>query len=306
MEIITSLKDKLLHSSVVTIGSFDGVHKGHKYIFSKLKTKSAYYNVPSVVIIFDPHPGEFFNRKILRITDLKLQKEKIKNQSIDYLVVLKFNKELSQVSAEDFVKLIVGSLNPKCLVIGHDFAFGHKREGNTSSLTNFAKKFNFELKLIEPFKINDHIVSSTLIRKTILENIESTNDLLGEPYSIRGTVIRGENRGKLLGFPTMNLKTTTSLLPKNGVYVTKTYVENRSYNSVTNIGHRPTFSEENKKHVETHLMNFNKDIYGSEVKLDFYNYLREEKKFNSTKDLIAQIESDIEKAKETFLRTKTT
>lgn len=296
MEIITNLEKKQLPSSVVTIGAFDGIHQGHKYIFSELKAKSSHYKSPSVVIVFDPHPGEFFNRKILRITNLELQKEKIKNQNIDYLVILKFDQQLSQLSANDFIKLITESLNPKCIVIGHDFSFGHKREGDINTLKLFKDKF--ELLPIKPFKIKNQIVSSTLIRQTILKDIECANKLLGEPYSIIGEVIKGEGRGKSLGFPTMNLKTNAALTPKNGVYTTKTYIKNQPYNSVTNIGHRPTFYDNTKTHIESHLINFDKDVYGTKVRLDFYHYLREEKKFNSKNDLITQIKNDIKKAKQ--------
>ena len=296
MKIIETIKSRL-DSSVVTIGSFDGIHLGHKQIFNQLKAKSIEYNVPSVVIIFDPHPREFFNKQILRITDLDSQKEKIKAQHMDYLVVLKFDESLSKVSAYDFIyDWIYKPFNPKCILVGHDFAFGHKRQGNIGLLEDMSKKYTFELTKVDAVKLDNHIISSTLIRKSILNDISFANKLLGEYYYIKGIVIKGEGRGKKLGFPTMNLKITSDLIPKNGVYVTRTHIDQKIYNSVTNIGYRPTFSS-TRRHVETHLLNYNKDTYNTEVKLEFHKYLRDEKKFNSAKELALQIKKDVKKAK---------
>ena len=205
---------------------------------------------------------------------------------------------LSQLSAEEFVQdVLIKTLRIKDIVVGPDFMFGKNRSGNADMLKEMGKKYGFETHIINPRKEGDEEISSSMIRQIIVEgNILKLNDLLGYKYFIKGIIVEGEKRGREIGFPTANLDTQWELLPKPGVYATISWLRGSQYKSITNIGFRPTFGK-NKLLIETHLFDFSDTVYGEEIRVEFYQRLRDEKKFESVENLISQIKLDIEEVK---------
>jgi len=306
MEVIYDPKKPLGFSTSAAIGNFDGVHLGHREIIALLNKISSNASSKSCIITFEPHPQKVLSKKEISI--IVPFEEKIKlldEQGVDVTVCLKFTEELSRLSAEDFVKeILVRILRIKDIVVGPDFMFGKNRSGNADLLEKLGEIYGYDTKVLQPKVIGDEIISSSLIRKYIsLGNIQRVNELLGYRYFIRGVVIEGEKRGRKIGFPTTNIKSSWELLPKTGVYATYATIRDERFQSITNIGYRPTFGENNLL-IETHIFDFSEDVYGSEISIEFVERLRDEKKFGDVDELVSQIKLDIKDVKNILTNNK--
>ena len=289
---------------VLTIGNFDGVHLGHREIISQLVERSKQLGVPGVVLTFNPHPSQVLRpknpaRRLFSIKDLEIQ---LCQLAVDQLIIEPFTVEFSQISAEDFIsQLVVPVLHPRHIIIGHDFVFGHAQEGTLPVLSELAKRHNFLIEQVAPVMRNGEFVSSTRIRKLIESgDVTQAKELLGRPFYIEGEVVLGEGRGKKLGYATANTHFVSEILPADGVYVTEFCVGERKLESVTNIGHKPTFHENYKFTVETHVLNSQELFYSQSVRISFLRRLRPELKFSSPCELIIQIEKDVLETKKYF------
>ena len=306
MDIIYDLEklEKPLMNPVLTIGNFDGVHKGHLVLFDKVKERAKAIHGQSAVMTFEPHPIRVMkpgNGPPL-ITPMQQKLDLIRETEMDVILCIPFTLEFAAISAEDFVKdVLLKKIGIKEIVVGYDYTFGHDRIGNLSLLSEMGAQFGFGVHIIEPIYINRRLVSSTSIRKLVQEgDLIDAGALLGRHYQICGTVIKGDNRGgRLLGYPTANLKVVDELIPRMGVYAVTVNVEDNTYNGVTNIGTNPTFGE-HALSVETHLLDFSGDLLGETIRINFIQRLRNEKTFNSIKELSDQIAEDIRVAKELF------
>lgn len=296
--------DKPLTNPVLTIGNFDGVHRGHLALFEKVKERAAAIGGCSTVMTFEPHPVRVMKpgNGPLLITRTSKKIELIGCAGIDVLLCIPFNREFADISAEDFIKsILIGKIGTKELVVGYDYAFGRNREGNIPLLKKMGGKLGFALHLVEPIHVEKMLVSSTSIRQLIQEGrLAEARILLGRDYQVEGTVVRGHRRGgALLGYPTANLKPEDELLPKTGVYAVSVLIRGTTYNGVTNVGYNPTFGDKALS-VETHILDFSEDIVGERITLSFLHRLRDEKTFGSAKELVDWISQDIRKARAWF------
>ncbi len=299
MKVLHNLQtyDKSLPGTV-TIGSFDGVHLGHQKILNDLKQIAQNTGTKSVVISFDPHPRLFFNPD----TDFKLlstNEEKaalLAQQGIDYLILQKFDKNFANQTPEEYIKRLAQSLNMKHLLIGYDHRFGKNREGNFDLIKSLESKYGFKTHQIDPLTIDDLNVSSTAIR-TALKNgqVALANKYLGHLYGISGQVVAGNQLGRQLGFPTANIQLNTphKLLPKQGVYVVKSMIDNQPVFGMMNLGLRPTI-DGTKQIMEVHFFDFDKDLYGQTIPIYFIKRLRDEQKFPNLEALQNQLKKDAE------------
>lgn len=306
MTIIYKLEEleKPLRNPVLTIGNFDGVHKGHLALFGKVKERAESIGGQSAVMTFDPHPAKVMmpENSPLLITPTHQKLKLIEEAGIDVVFCLSFNKEFAAISAQDFVRtILVAKIGVKELVVGYDYAFGYAREGNISLLREMGDRLGFAVHVVEPVRLDHTLVSSTSIRKMVQEgNLSGAKDLLGRDYQICGKVVRGMNRGgKLLGFPTANLELVDELIPKKGVYAVKVLVDDKTYYGLTNIGYNPTFGQ-GPFSVETHILDFSGDLLGKTVRVNFIERIRDEKAFETVKDLERQITQDVFRARELF------
>lgn len=303
MKVIDSLADfQKPDFSVVTIGTFDGVHIGHQTILKRLVLEAEKQNGKSILITFWPHPRFILNKNSNSLRLLSTFEEKvdlIANIGVDYIVKVAFTPEFAKLSAEEFVKnFLIEAIGTKTLFIGYDHHFGNNREGNIEFLKCNEEKYDFEVNEISKQEI-DHIgVSSTKIRQTLESGeIHLANSLLGRNYSICGTVVDGQKRGKSIGFPTANIQVAESfkLLPADGVYAVKAEVEGSLYLGMLNIGFKPTVGGKERS-IEAHLFNFEKDIYGKQVSIEFVKPLRKEMKFENIEALKTQLNKDKKQA----------
>jgi riboflavin kinase/FMN adenylyltransferase len=283
--------------TLVTIGVFDGVHLGHKYLISKVVKMAARENLLSCVITFRQHPLELLSpkTKLLYLCSVEDRIQLLKNEAVDIVVALTFNRELAKLSARDFVSLLKEHLKMAGLVIGPDFTLGKNREGNADTLRNLGQEIGFSVTVIAPKIINGEVASSTVIRLALADGkMEKVTRLLGRPFSIQGKVVRGEHRGTGIGFPTVNLDVDARMaLPPDGVYATRAYIGGQEFQAATDIGTRPTFGDANQRTIESFILNYNQDIYGEEVKIDIIQRLREERHFDSVEELKKQIAEDV-------------
>jgi len=293
-----------ISNPVVTIGNFDGVHKGHQALFTKLKDRAKELKGTSLVITFEPHPIKVMSPEKLKplITVLEQKKELVITQGIDLLLLIKFTMKFSGIGARDFVKdILVDKIRIKEIIVGYDYAFGHNREGNIQLLREMGKEFDFTVTQVEPVYAGNTLVSSTSIRNLILEGkISEANRLLGRDYQLMGEVVKGRRRGKpLLGYSTANLKLPEGLIPREGVYIVTVELEGRLYQGLTNIGYNPTFKNKVLS-IETHILDFSADIVSQNIKVNFLARLRDEIRFGTAEELSQQITRDIEGAREFF------
>jgi riboflavin kinase / FMN adenylyltransferase len=306
MRIIDDLNavDEPLKNPVLTIGNFDGVHRGHLALFEKVKERAGAIGGDSAVMTFEPHPIRVMRPgngpPLLTPTGQKL--ELIEKTGIDVLFCLPFTLEFASIPAEDFVKdLLVGKIGIKELVVGYDYAFGRNREGNIPLLKKMGDNLGFLVHLVEPIRIDRTLVSSTSIRRLVQEGkMAEAKTLLGRDYQVEGTVVIGHQRGgRLLGFPTANLRIEDELLPKTGVYAVIVIIGGKAYHGVTNVGFNPTFHN-HALAVETHVLDYSGDLVGKRIKVKFLSRLRGEKSFGDIRELSEQISKDIEDAEEVF------
>ena len=290
----------LINSSSLTIGSFDGIHVGHLEILKKLIQLSSSSNSTSVVITFNPHPRSILSPKIFKknimITSLVKKIEIFKSIGIDIVLVLPFNKNLSLMTADNFLeKIIIKKFKPKDIVIGYDHHFGYKRAGNSLFLEKKSKKFNFQLHQIDKQSKNGYKISSSLIRQMLnTDNIEIVNSLLGWNYELKGTIIKGKGIGKTIGFPTANINPVdkNQIIPKNGVYFINIKINTQTYSGMCNIGLRPTVKGKDLSIEVNIFTEKNINIYGKTVSVIFLNYLRNEIDFQTINKLKEQLIKD--------------
>jgi riboflavin kinase/FMN adenylyltransferase len=283
--------------SVVTIGTFDGVHIGHQSILKKIISYSTSNNCESIVLTFFPHPRMVLqgDNTIKLLNTIKEKSKLFSNIGLNNLIIHPFDKEFSRLTAEDFVKkILVEKLNIQKIIIGYDHRFGRNRSANIEDLIAFGEKYNFEVEQISAQEISEISVSSTKIRKFLSEGeVETSNKFLGYPYFITGKVVKGNQIGRTINFPTANIEIPENykLIPKNGVYIISCNIESINYFGMANIGTNPTVSGLEQK-IEVHFFSFNKDIYNLEIQVDFHHRIRDEKKFDSLDELKTQLNKD--------------
>lgn len=293
-------------NSAITIGTFDGLHIAHQRIIERTKEIAKINSGRSVIITFDPHPRKIIDGvdspKMLMTLDEKISIIKKLDLSVDVFLVIPFTKEFSQLTSEEFfAEILFNKVGFNNLIIGYDHFFGKNREGNVDFLRRMKEKYPFCLNIIDKIIVDGNVVNSTKIRQFLLSGeIIKANKLLGWNYFLSGEVIKGDMRGRKLGFPTANLKPNSvdKLIPKNGVYFTKVYIDDNEFHGFLNIGFRPTFNESKELFIEAHIFNFNDNIYNKEIKIEFIEFLREEKKFSSEQELINQLNIDKQKCLE--------
>lgn len=283
--------------SVVTIGTFDGVHIGHTKIINQLITISLKNNLTSILLSFFPHPKMVLqNDNELKLINTIREKEGLLNSlNLDYLIIKEFTKEFSRLSALEFVRdILVNKLNAKHIIIGYDHHFGRNRTANIEQLKEFGELYDFKVTEILAQDIDDIAISSTKIRKALINGeIKLANKFLGYNFFFNGDVVHGNNIGKTISFPTANIKVDQpyKLIPKNGVYIVKTIIDNQTTFGMMNIGYNPTFNRKQKS-IEIHFLNFNKNIYHKNLTIEMIMRIRNEIKFNSVEDLKKQLEQD--------------
>lgn len=300
MKVIFDPEEPIENSTSATIGNFDGVHIGHKKILTKIKEEAKQQGLSSCVITFHPHPQKVLqNIDIPLLSPIRERLKLLEEQGIDVVACYTFTEDIAKISAQDFVKdILVGKLNLKHLIVGPDFSFGRKREGNLDLLNIMGQEYGFDTEVVETALIDGETVSSTSIRNLVREgNLSKANKFLGYNFFIEGQVKEGERRGRQIGFPTANLETDWDILPKVGVYATLANVNGTSHHSITNIGYRPTFGH-NELLIETHIFDFTEDIYKKRIKVEFVHRVRDEQKFNGPEALVEQIKKDVESVKE--------
>lgn len=292
-------------TSVLTIGNFDGVHLGHRRLIQELTNTAQKHSLPSVVCTFRPHPMEIIRpeQMIYRLFDYRDQAEVISDLNVDYLVEEKFTKELSKMSAHDFLDLyVVKYFKPQHIIVGYDFSFGKNREGDFQFLQSYCKDHGIGLTQVPAAEMHGQIISSTAIRKLIEHgDMRKAAEYLGRSYYLRGPVRAGLQRGRALKTPTANISPDIAFVPRKGVYFSRTHVGRQSYFSITNIGINPTFeSVDSNLKVETHIFNFDEDIYGQQLKVELDYFHRDEMKFSTVEMLKEQIQKDIIDAKKYY------
>jgi riboflavin kinase/FMN adenylyltransferase len=285
--------------TLLTIGVFDGVHLGHKFLISKLVRLAARQNLLSCVITFRQHPRDLLSpkTKLLYLSTLPERERLLKNEGIDIVVALSFNWELAKLSARQFVSLLQKHLKMRGLVIGPDFTLGRDREGNAALLRSLGEEMGFSVTIVAPKTIDGEVASSTVIRQALADgNMEKVTRLLGRPFSLLGKVTHGEHRGTGIGFPTVNLTVDAKMaLPPDGVYATRAYIGEEEFQAMTNIGRRPTFGDNKERTIESFILNYNQEIYGKELKIEIIQRLRDEKHFDSIEELKQQIAEDVKR-----------
>lgn len=298
-----------LENSVLTIGNFDGVHLGHQKLLIELQRQSKVLNLPSVVCTFKPHPLKVLKPEadVHRLFDYRDQAEMMERFSVDYLVEVKFTPQMSIMTPTEFMDFyILKHFNPKQVVVGYDFSIGKNKTGDYEFLKQYCEQHHIGCAQVSALEVDHKIVSSSLIRQELRQgNVEAVKSLLGRRYYLRGPVDVGNQRGKSLGIPTANMSPEVEFVPKNGVYFSLTHFLGKVYYSITNIGVNPTFvSEKSILKVETHILDFDLDIYGEQIKVELCQFHREEKKFENVSVLVDQIQSDIQAARDYFKKCK--
>lgn len=288
----------------VTVGNFDGVHLGHQSLLKDIKEACEKADIKLMVITFVPHPMKIIKaQNSFLINSYGQRRCLLESQGADYLLEIDFTRDFSTLSPENFLQNYIFNIDGvKAIYLGYDFTFGSNKQGGHDLVSAECSKRSIDFYVQKEFEKDGEIVSSSLIRNELEKNnVDKVNELLGRPFNVTGSVVKGAGRGRQIGFPTANISFfPDKKLPGKGVYVTKTRYKDQDYYSVTNIGVNPTFTAENKLSVETHILDFNNDIYGEEIVVQFMTHLRDEKKFDSVNDLIQQINLDVEKTREYY------
>ena len=291
---------------VLALGNFDGVHRGHRKILERLRRVAGERGATSVVMTFDPHPPRVVRPdKAPPLIMTKTQKlEALEDAGVQGAAIVRFTHELSQWDPETFVRsVLVEWLRVSEVWVGANFLFGHDRSGNFSLLRSLGARYGFKAEKIDPVRYKDFVVSSTRVRRLVSEaRVDEASALLGHPYFIDGMVVHGDQRGRTIGFPTANLCSDNELIPPHGVYATTAIIDGIVRPSLTNIGTRPTVDTSGKTTIETHIFDFDRDLYGMKVRLAFVQRLRDERAFDSLDGLKSQIAADCSRARVLFDR----
>jgi riboflavin kinase/FMN adenylyltransferase len=286
--------------TLLTIGVFDGVHLGHRHLISRLTRRATEGNFLSGVVTFNSNPKAVLSpkTKLARLTTLEERVALLKNLGVDLVVPLTFTKEVAALSAREFVLYLKRYLKMRGLVIGPNFALGRGREGNVAALQSLGQELGFTVEVVRPLAVENTLVSSTAVRTALAHgDMKTATKLLGRYFSLSGPVAGGFARGHVLGFPTANLQLEPEqAIPEDGVYATLAHIGDKVYQSVTNIGVRPTFGKSDRT-VEVHILGFEADLYGWELTIELVERLRAEMKFASPGELAAQIKQDVEQAR---------
>ena len=284
--------------SIILIGNFDGIHRGHQKLFDLAKKYKKKFNLNIGVLTFEPMPKMFFNRKIknFRISNLKQKINLLKNLSVDFIINKKFDNKFSKIKSLDFIKTIIyKKLNAKFIFVSNNFKFGNKREGDVSQLINYESLYGYKTIKPEPLKIKNKIISSSLIRNLLEKSfLDKANKALKRNWCIIGKVEKGRQIGKKIGFPTCNIDIKDYVLAKPGVYAVRVYKNNSKspIKGIANLGYRPTFNQK-KLLLEVHLFNFSGNLYNNYLSVEFLKFIRKEKKFKNTEQLKKRIKSDL-------------
>ncbi len=290
--------------SAVTIGVFDGVHRGHQHLAGILLESARSEGLASVAVTFNPHPRSVLRpgMAITYLTSLEERVEQLQALGLDAVAVLPFTSELAQLSPEDFLRMLVEELQMKLLIVGPDFALGRNRAGTIGVMRQAGQKLGFRVEVAPLLAEEGEKVGSSAIRQALSDgDLGLVARLLGRPFSLRGPVIEGDRRGRTLGFPTANIAIGIDhALPAYGIYVTRSHLRESTYQSCTSIGTRPTFDVEPRPTVETFIIDFHSDVYGQDLRIELLHRLRGEVKFENTEDLIDQMHRDIRETREWF------
>jgi riboflavin kinase/FMN adenylyltransferase len=301
MQHYSSLEEVTLNHSWLTIGVFDGVHRGHQEIIERLTTGAHARGMPAVVLTFDPHPANVLGRAVIGLLTLPDERAALlASMNVDVVITEHFTRELSAVTAYDFMSQLTRHLGLKHLLIGYDFALGKGREGSAPRLTDIGRELEYSVEVVSALSDESGVISSTEIRKLVsVGKVAEAAHLMGHPYSLRGSVIRGDGRGKKIGVPTANIDyPREKIVPALGIYSGWTYLANQRYMAAISIGINPTFTPENQvPSVEAYLLDFDKDIYEEELNIEFVARLRDEVKFESVDALVEQIWRDVEETR---------
>ena len=297
MQIITSLDEiKLMHPSAVAIGKFDGIHLGHRQLLGEIIAKKQ-EGMKAVVFTFNPSPNVLFSKvKEKELTSCEEKRKLFEDLGIDVLVEFPLTYESAATPKENFVKdILVQKLNAKHIVAGTDLSFGKNGEGNSAFLLEESSKYGFEVEIIDKISYKGEIISSTLVRKAISEgDVKKARFMLGSPYFVQGVVKKGNQIGRTIGFPTVNISAgEDKLLPPNGVYKTEVVLEGRILEAITNVGCKPTVADGGQIFIESYIYNFMENIYGKEIEVHFLEFIRKEQKFGSIEELKEQLQKDI-------------
>lgn len=290
--------------SVVTIGSFDGVHLGHQAILNQVKAVAAELGLPSVVMTFEPQPQEFFSgeRAPARLMRLREKVDALFEFGVDQVLCLQFNRELRNLTAAEFVRsVLVDGLGTRHLIVGDDFRFGCDRSGDFKMLSEMGETYDFAVQDTETLEVDGQRVSSTLVRQILEQaNFERASQLLGKPFTITGRVVYGQQLGRELGFPTANVQLNRYSAPLSGVYAVLVNIDGAVYQGAANVGLRPTVGDLLKPILEVHLLDFEADLYGRRIEVEFVTKIRDEEKFTSLDKLIESIQRDVKQIRAWF------
>lgn len=296
MDTITSIeKIDTVKESVVTIGNFDGLHRGHQVLIKKATEYAKANNVISIVFTFKNHPVNYFRPNSVKNIITNEEKVKIlKSMGVDCVINIPFDEYMTKMSGYDFIKeILLDTLGAKKIIVGHDFTFARNKEGNIKLLQELSQQYGFSLEIVKPIKLDDIRISSTYIRKLISDgNVEDVYKYLDRNYKLSGDVIHSKKLGRTIGFPTANISINENMIvPKVGIYATKVYVNGEIYYGATNVGYNPTVNGDNLS-IETNILEFNEDIYGKVITIEFLERIRDEKRFNGIEDLKSQLQKD--------------
>ena len=305
MKIFIDKNDNLksARGGVYALGNFDGVHLGHKEIISKVIDISKSKNIPSGVLIFDPHPRNYFNSNLddFILSDINTRSYLLEKTKLDFLGILKFDDFMSNLSPREFIeKIIKNRVGVSHLIVGYNFKFGKNREGNVEVLSKICSEFNIDLTIIKQVKNMELTISSSKIREAIEElDFEKVKRIIGDYWKILGEVKEGDKRGREIGFPTANIMMNNLIKPDFGVYAVRIEYNNDTFDGIANFGVRPTFDKKKSLPLlEVHLFNFSDNLYGKEIVVSFVDFIRKEKKFNGLESLKYQIQLDINIARD--------
>lgn len=296
-----SLEEVTLQNSWLTVGVFDGVHRGHQEIIHKLTAGAHASGIPAVVLTFDPHPANVLGRGEIGLLTLPDERaELLASMNVDVVITERFTRELSVVTAFDFMSRLKRHLGLKHLLIGYDFALGKGREGNAPRLTELGGDLGYSVEVVSALSDESGVISSTEIRKLVsVGNVAEAAQLMGHPYSLIGPVIRGDGRGKKIGVPTANIDyPREKIVPARGIYAGWANLDGEKHMAAISIGVNPTFTPEKQiSSVEAYILDFDEDIYGKELKIEFVARLRDELKFDSVDALVGQIWKDVDETR---------
>ena len=297
-----SLEEVSAKNAWLTVGVFDGVHRGHRQIIRKLVADAHTNNAPAVLLTFDPHPASVLTgREIKCLTTPTERADLLGALGVDIVITQRFTPDLSTATAMEYMSRLKETLGLSHLLIGYDFALGKGREGNAARLTEIGKELNYSVEVIQALSDESGVISSTEIRKLVATgNVTEAAKLLGYNYSMSGEIIHGAERGRKIGFPTANIDyPKQKVIPANGIYAGWAWIGEEKFMAATNIGFNPTFTPERQTpSLEAYLLDFDRDIYGQELKLEFVSRIRDELKFDSVDALIEKIHEDVDKTRD--------